>query len=117
MELEHGHCLQDEPDRSRSRATVPGNATSSWVCAMAPSCERMTGKSGIGRYVVAPLDEESGRYMVRQMGVIVVAGQPVMGVSILANPGDGSFTSGTNQVDAVAGWPCDHFDAFPHGHC
>lgn len=61
--------------------------------------------------------DPSGSYLVRQMGVVVVSGQPVLGVSILAKPGDGSFASGVNQVDAVAGWLYDHLEAFPAGHC
>ncbi len=61
--------------------------------------------------------DRAGRYLVRQMGVLSVNGSPILGVSILAKPADGSFAAGIIQVDAVAAWLSKHLHAFPTGHC
>ncbi len=53
----------------------------------------------------------------RQMGVIVVAGRPVIGVAILSRPASGSFDDGVRAVDEVAGWLYGHLDQLPAGQC
>lgn len=61
--------------------------------------------------------DTQGRYVVRQMGVLIVKGVPVMGVSILSKPSDGSFSAGTSALTAIAHWLAAHLAAFPKGHC
>lgn len=61
--------------------------------------------------------DRSGRYLVRQMGVVSRGGHPIMGVSILAKPADGSFSAAIAQIDAVTTWLYDHLQSLPAGHC
>lgn len=46
----------------------------------------------------------SGRYLVRQLGVLRLADGSRMGVAVATLPDSGSFTAGTRQLTAVARW-------------
>lgn len=61
--------------------------------------------------------DPAGRYLVRQMGVIVVAGRPAVGVAILSKPASGTFNGGVQALNAVAGWLYGHVDRLPTGRC
>jgi hypothetical protein len=58
----------------------------------------------------------SGRYLVRQLGVLrVTAGE--VAVAIAAEPASGSFEDGTKDLDEVAKWLTNHLEALPAGQC
>jgi hypothetical protein len=58
----------------------------------------------------------SGRYLVRQIGVLATpAGKA--GVAIAAEPTSGSFDDGTKDLNEVARWLTSHLEALPAGQC
>jgi hypothetical protein len=58
----------------------------------------------------------SGRYLVRQMGVLTTpAGKAA--VAIAAEPASGTFDDGTKDLDEVAKWLTNHLAALPRGQC
>lgn len=58
----------------------------------------------------------SGRYLVRQFGVITVpAGRTA--VAIAAEPASGTFADGTKDLTRIANWLSGHTAAFPAGRC
>jgi hypothetical protein len=58
----------------------------------------------------------SGRYLVRQIGVLTVPAGEVA-VAIAAEPASGSFDDGTKDLDEVAKWLTKHLGALPAAEC
>src|SRR5262249_25626359 len=58
----------------------------------------------------------SGRYLVRQMGILSTPAGKVA-VAIATEPESGQFGDGTQQLNEIAGWLKDHFGALPGGKC
>ncbi len=58
----------------------------------------------------------SGRYLVRQIGVLTTPAGKVA-VAIAAEPASGSFDDGTKDLDEVARWLSDHLSALSAGGC
>ena len=52
----------------------------------------------------------SGGYLDRQMGVVTVGGRK-LAVAIASAPSDGSHTTGTSNLTAIARWLVAHADA------
>ena len=63
--------------------------------------------------------DPSGRYLVRQMGVVRLANGRLLAASIATMPADGSFTRGTAHLSQIARWLSSHVapDAVPAANC
>jgi hypothetical protein len=59
---------------------------------------------------------ESGRYLVRQIGIVPTPGGLTV-VAIATEPESGSFPDGTQNLTDVANWLQAHRDALPAGQC
>ncbi|MGB8388911.1 serine hydrolase, partial [Mycobacterium sp.] len=58
----------------------------------------------------------SGKYLVRQIGVLTTPAGKVA-VAIAAEPASGSFEDGTKNLNEVVRWLTDHLGALPAGQC
>lgn len=59
---------------------------------------------------------EAGTYLVRQMGIIPVAGGSAV-VTVGTEPDSGSFHDGTMVLTRIADWLSEHADLLPAGNC
>jgi hypothetical protein len=55
--------------------------------------------------------DESGDYLVRQMGAVVLRNGKPMALSIVTKPADGTFETGKRNVTAIARWAISHVTA------
>jgi hypothetical protein len=60
--------------------------------------------------------DRSGRYLVRQIGVLTTPTGKVA-VAVATEPASGSFADGVQQLGEVAKWLTDHLAALPAGQC
>jgi len=55
--------------------------------------------------------EPDGAYLVRQMGIVRLANGRLLAVSVATIPADGSFSSGTANLNAISRWALSHVDS------
>jgi hypothetical protein len=60
---------------------------------------------------------ESGGYLVRQVGLIPTTDGRMVAVALAAEPSSGSFSDGTQSLDAMANWINTHIAQLPSGAC
>jgi hypothetical protein len=58
----------------------------------------------------------SGKYLVRQMGVLA-APDGMVAVALAAQPASGNFDDGTAALTEIATWLTSHLSTLPAGHC
>lgn len=59
----------------------------------------------------------SGKYLVRQLGLIPAPNGGTLAVALAAEPASGSFDDGIQALDKLAGWISSHVDQMPSGNC
>jgi type II secretory pathway pseudopilin PulG len=82
-----------------------------------PSQRWGLGRMAGARYKGGWGPDTDGRYLARQFGILALPQGGQIAVAIATRPADGSFTTATAHLDAIASWLQTQLPTFTGGHC